>query len=83
MVGWGQRRTRCRLDRCVLRRSLHYQLVRCSWIRRGRILGFYSEAFDNCCLPLHGHHLRLWWWSIKRTVSIGAIETLEIRANKA
>lgn len=70
MVARGSRGTRRGLDRCILHRRLHYQLVRCHGIRRRRVLGLYLEALDDRCLPLHGCDLRLWWWTLWRSVSI-------------
>lgn len=69
MVERGSRHTRRRLDRCVLPRSLHHQLVWCHGIRRRRVLGFHLEAFDNCRVPIHGCDLRLRWWTVQRSVS--------------
>lgn len=66
----GSSRCTCRgLDRYILHRRLHYQLVRCHGIRRRRILGFHLEAYDDCGLPLHGHNLRLWWRTLRWSVS--------------
>lgn len=69
MVERGSRSTRGRLDRCILHRNLHHQLVRCHGIRRRRILGFDSEAFDDRGLPVHGCDLRLRWWTLRWSVS--------------
>ena len=69
VVARGSRCTCRGLDRYILPRRLHHQLVRCHGIRRRRILCFHLEAYDDCGLPVHGRDLRLWWWTLWRSVS--------------